>query len=130
MTMDIDLVVLRIVLLITLSATVLWLLYRRFRYNTLMKHVPVVRHAELTSIQVGYHPTRLHLSLKLPHAQELGAQVLNDRWEQLHDWPRAIHKAGLQQWELPLEGLHDGIYYLRLTSVGQSTERQFILRSA
>lgn len=126
--MGTDLGVLRIVLLITLSGMVLWLLYRRFRYNTLQKHVPVVRHAELTGLQVGYHPSRLLLSLQLPGAQALAADVLNDKWQKVHGWPIRSVEVGAQELELPLDGLGDGTYYLRLLSEGQSTERQFILR--
>ncbi|MFZ1688119.1 MAG: hypothetical protein WAU70_11890 [Flavobacteriales bacterium] len=127
--MSTDLAVLRVVLLITLSAMVLWLLYRRFRYNTLQKHVPVVRHAELTGLNVGYHPNRLLVSLQLPGEQQLAADVLNDRWERVHGWPMRLVEVGAQRLELPLDGLADGTYYLRLLSEGQSTERQFILRS-
>lgn len=128
--MDKDLSVLRIVLLVSLSAMVLFLLYRRFRFNTLQKHVPVVRHAELTELLVAYHPNRLLLSLHLPNEQHLAADVLNDRWEQVHAWPRRVVPLGVQQLDLPLEGLTDGTYYLRLLSAGQSTERKFTLRSA
>lgn len=127
--MDKDLAVLRIVLLVSLSGMVLFLLYRRFRFNTLQKHVPVVRHAELTELMVGYHPNRLLVSLLLPNEQHLAADVLNDRWERVHEWPGRVMPMGAQKLDLPLDGLADGTYYLRLISVGQSTERKFILRS-
>ncbi|MEO8066157.1 MAG: hypothetical protein ABI599_00550 [Flavobacteriales bacterium] len=127
--MDTDLRVLRVVLLVSLSGMLLFLLYRRFRFNTLQKHVPVVRHAELTELLVGYHPSRLLLTLQLPEEQHLAADVLNDRWERVHEWPGRVVPMGAQQLDLPLYGLADGTYYLRLLSVGQSTERQFILRS-
>lgn len=127
--MDMDLGALRIALLVSLTGMVLWLLYRRFRYNTLMKHVPVVRHAELTGLHVGYHPNRLLLTVQLPREQTLDADLMNDRWETVRQWPGRELQAGSQQWDLPLEGMSDGTYYLRLISAGQSTERQFTIRS-
>ena len=127
--MNADLGVLRIVLLVSLTGLVLWLLYRRFRYNTLMKHVPVVRHAELTGLQVGYHPNHLSLTVRLPRDQIMDADLLNDRWEPVRTWPGRELQAGSQRWDLPLDGMSDGTYYLRLLSAGQSTERQFIIRS-
>jgi hypothetical protein len=130
MSWNLELVVLRTVLLISLSITLIYMLYRRFRYNTLQKDVPVVQHAELTGLDVAYHPCRLHLGLRVPRAQELWADLLDDQWQRVHSWPSRVIEAGKQQWELPLDDRDAGTYYLRLWSVGQSTERKFTLRTA
>lgn len=125
-----DLSTLRWVLLVSLSITLLFVWYRRFRVNTLSKEVPVVKHAELTQLDVAYHPERLRLSMTVPRAQEMHAAVLDDGWNEVKRFPARLLEQGRPEWVLEIGGLLPGRYYVRLTSSGQSTERMFILHGA
>lgn len=125
-----DLSTLRWVLLVSLSITLLFVWYRRFRVNTLSKEVPVVKHAELTRIDVAYHPERLKLSMTVPRTQEMHAAVLDEGWNEVKQFPAHLLEQGRPEWVLEISGLRPGRYYVRLTSSGQSTERMFILRGA
>lgn len=125
-----DLSTLRWVLLVSLSITLVFVWYRRFRVNTLANEVPVVKHAELTQLDVAYHPERLKLSMTVPRDQEMHAAVLDEGWNEVKRFPARLLERGRPEWVLEVSGLAPGRYYVRLTSSGQSTERMFILRGA
>lgn len=125
-----ELSTLRWVLLVSLSITLLFVWYRRFRITTLAKEVPVVKHAELTQLDVAYHPERLKLSMTVPRTQEMHAAVLDEGWNEVKRFPAQLLEEGRPEWVLEVSGLAAGRYYIRLTSSGQSTERMFILRGA
>lgn len=125
-----DLSTLRWVLLVSLSITLLFVWYRRFRISTLAKEVPVVKHAELTQLDVAYHPERLRLSMTVPRSQEMHAAVLDEGWNEVKRFQACLLEEGRPEWVLEIDDLAPGRYFIRLTSSGQSTERMFILRGA
>lgn len=125
-----DLITLRNALLITLSITLVMVLYRRFRLAVLARHMPAPMHAELVDLLVEYHPVRLRVTVKVPSQQLLTMRVLNAEHQGLHAWSGERHGPGEVVLTRDLPPLPDGLYHLELSTATQRTERMFRLQQA
>lgn len=120
----------RIGLLISLSLLLLAVAYRRFRRYVIAKHMPVKQHAELLSLMVAYHPTRLRAEIAVPDPQELRPSMLDAGHTLLHTWNTIRLEKGEHVVEFPLGEGRSGDHYFHLASHSQSTVRKFIVREA
>ena len=74
--MPIDTEILRNALIVSLSILLLVLFFRRKRQKIMNEDLPAPSHAELISLEVAYHPARLHLVVSLPQTSSIGTAVL------------------------------------------------------
>lgn len=125
-----DLIILRNALLITLSITLVLVLYRRFRLAVLARHMPAPMHAELVDLLVEYHPTRLRVTVKVPSQQLLSMCVLDADHRAVHEWVAERQGPGVVELVRDLPVLPDGLYHLELSTATQRTERMFRLQQA
>ena len=125
-----DLETLRIVLTISLSAVLVLVLARRFRRKVVAKELPVLRHAELTEVQVAYHPSRLLVRLQVPRREHYRTALLDNNHQPLQEWEALDLATGDHAIERSLEGRSDGFYHLELRSPTQRTVRRFRLQQA
>jgi hypothetical protein len=125
-----DLIILRNALLITLSITLVLVLYRRFRLAVLARHMPAPMHAELVDLLVEYHPVRLRVTVKVPAQQMLSICVLDADHKAVHAWAAERHGPGVVELVRDLPALPDGLYHLELSTATQRTERMFRLQQA
>lgn len=122
-----DLLTLRTTLIITLSIVLLVLLWRKLRERWTAKDVPVVRHAEVTAVEVLYHPERVRLAVVVPTSQVLRIAVLDASHRPCHSWPEHVSEPGSHTMELALPVLPDGQYHVEVATSTQRTERSFRL---
>jgi hypothetical protein len=125
-----DIILLRNALLITLSITLVLVLYRRFRLAVLARHMPAPMHAELVELLVEYHPARLRVTVKVPSQQILSMRLLDADHQGVHEWPAERQWPGEVELMRDLPVLPDGLYHLELSTATQRTERMFRLQQA
>lgn len=125
-----DLLILRNALLITLSITLVLVLYRRFRLAVLARQMPAPMHAELVDLLVEYHPARLRVTVKVPTQQQLSMRLLDADHKGVHEWPAERQGPGEVVLLRDMPVLPDGIFYLELSTATQRTERMFRLQQA
>lgn len=125
-----DLVDIRTALIISLSITVVVLAWKRFRDHVRAKDLPAPLHAELITVEVAYHPSRLRIQIKLPGRQLVHTALLDGDHRTLHDWPANELLAGEHEVEHLLPELQDGGYFLEMRTDTQRTVRHFRLRQA
>jgi hypothetical protein len=125
-----DVLNLRTALLITLSILLVLVLWRRLRLNVLAKDMPAPQHAELLLLELGYHPARLIVQIKVPGQQTLGTALLDQQHNVMHTWGANTFEQGTHTLEQQLPPLNDGSYFLEMTSSTQRTVRQFRLQQA
>lgn len=125
-----DLLNVRTALIISLSALVLVILWKRLRQHILNKDMPAPLHAELLSLELAYHPARLRVDLKVPDHQVIRTRLLDTAHTPLHTWEEAHLQRGKHTLERPLPSLADGIYFLEMATATQRTVRQFRLQQA
>ena len=126
--MSFDITALRTALIITLSVLVVYLLARRFKQRVIRKDMPAIAHAELLSLEVIYHPSRLSFILDLPARQKIHTAVLDEKHQIKFTWPEGQFEKGIHALDRPLPLLADGIYYLEVSTSTQRTVRQFRLQ--
>lgn len=119
---------LRTALIITLSLLVVYLIARRIKRNALRSGVPAISHAELLSLEVAYHPSRLHVVLKIPESQSIRTILLDEQHMTRFTWPETRLDKGMHALERTLPPLADGTYYLEVATTTQRTVRQFRLQ--
>ena len=120
----------RTALLITLSVLLVVILWRRFRQRVLAKDMPAPLHAELTGIELAYHPARLIVRLKVPDEQTIRTRLLDTEHQGFHEWAQERLSRGEHELERPLPRLADGPYFLEMSTATQRTIRQFRLQQA
>lgn len=125
--MSFDIIALRTALIITLSILLVYLLARRLKQRTLRDDLPAIGHAELLSLEVVYHPSRLSLLLELPDGQLIHTTLLDERHQVKFSWPEGRLEKGVHAIERPLPPLANGTYYLEVSTGTQRTVRQFRL---
>lgn len=118
----------RLTLLVSLALLVVALLLRRFKRNVLAKDLPAPQHAELTDLQVAYHPARLRVEVTMPSRQELHPGLVDRDHRTLHDWSKLTLGAGTHVIELDLPSLADGEHFFQLATSTQRTVRVFRLQ--
>lgn len=121
---------LRLILLVSLSLLLVLVLWRRFKWRTIMKELPVRAHAELIGLHVLYHPERLRAELQLPAEEELFATLLDPDHKPLHRWPTMRMPAGKHVVELPLSAAPSGSYFVEFATDTQRTVRKFNVQRA
>jgi hypothetical protein len=126
--MSYDIVTLRTALIITLSILVVVMIARRVRRRVFEASIPAISHAELLSLDVLYHPSRLQLVLKLPESQLIRTALLDQEHKEFHEWPEGRMEQGVHRFERVLPPLADGQYYLVVATRTQRTVRQFRLQ--
>jgi hypothetical protein len=126
----VDMYAFRIALLVTLLVLLAVILFRRYRAWVLRQEQPAIRHAELTRLEVSYHPTRLHIRLAVPARQEVHIGLLAADHAPLRQWPAMEVNTGAHDVEQLLENLPDGIYHVEVSTTTQRTVRQFRLQQA
>lgn len=119
---------LRITLLISLSLLLVAVLYRRFRRQVLARELPAPLHAELTGLQVEYHPARLRVEVSMPARQELHPRLVTREHKPLHAWSTLTLAAGEHAFELALPPMEAGEHYFELATSTQRTVRVFRLQ--
>ncbi len=120
--------ILRTTLIITLAFLLLVLIVSRVRRRVVSASVPAPMHAELISLEVAYHPSRLHIQVHLPIGQSLRTALLDQHHQVRYSWPEDRLEKGDHAMERALPPLADGIYYLELATPTQRTIRQFRLQ--
>jgi hypothetical protein len=126
--MNFDPIVLRTSLIITLSILLLAIIAGRLRRRIYVASVPAPLHAKLISLEVAYHPSRLHLVVDLPARQLLRTSLLDQQHNVRYAWPEGQLEKGLHAFDRDLPPLADGIYFLELATPTQRTVRQFRLQ--
>jgi hypothetical protein len=121
---------LRTSLLLSLSLLVLFLLARRFKQMVMAKDLPAPLHAELLALQVLYHPVRLRMEVRLPHAETITPAQLNEAHARVHAWDAVPLEAGDHVLELPVDHATDGIHFFEMSTSSQRTVRKFELKQA
>lgn len=121
---------LRLILLVSLSLLLVLVLWRRFKWRTIMKELPVRSHAELLALHVLYHPERLRAELHLPAEEELFATLLDPDHKPLHRWPAKRMPAGKHVVEWPLDTATGGSYFVEISTDTQRTVRKFDVQRA
>ena len=124
--MDVDLF--RTALIITLVILLVYVIFRKVGVRSKTATVPAVLHAELISLEVQYHPTRLSVVVKMPSAQQLRTTLLDQAHRPAHQWEESRMEQGLHTLERSLPPLADGTYYLEIATPTQRTVRQFRLQ--
>ena len=125
-----DLLNLRTALIVSLSAMVLLILWRRLRQYVLTKDMPAPLHAELLGLELAYHPARLHVVLKVPGDQLIRTRLLDHAHTTLLAWDDEPLQRGDHALERVLPPLNDGVYFLEMATDTQRTLRQFRLQLA
>ncbi len=125
--MDLNVTDLRTALIITLSVFVVYLLARRLKDRVRQNDLPAILHAELISLEVSYHPSRLNFVLELPDRQVIHLSLLDEMHQKKYSWPEGQFEKGVHALERPLPPLVNGIYYLEVSTATQRTVRQFRL---
>lgn len=123
-----DLLNVRTALIISLSAMVLLILWRRLRQYILSKDMPAPLHAELLGLQLAYHPARLRVELKVPGDQRIRTRLLDQAHAPVHGWEDVFLPCGEHVVERTLPTLTDGVYFLEMATETQRTLRQFRLQ--
>jgi hypothetical protein len=126
--MPIDTEILRNVLIVTLSFLVLVMYFKRKRRQIMQEDLPAPSHAELISLEVAYHPARLHMVVSLPHGSSIGTALLDEQHQLKYAWPEERFEKGLNALERTLPPVADGIYYVEVSTAAQRTVRQFRLQ--
>lgn len=126
--MDADLVTLRTTLLITLSILAAVMLFRRFRRAILLKDVPAINHAELLSLDVQYHPSRLRFLIQMPQGELLKMALLDNGHVPFHTYNDEHLAHGTHELHRELPALSDGFYFFEIRSATQRTVRGFRLQ--
>lgn len=119
---------LRLALLISLILLLVAILWRRFKRKVIAEDLPAPQHAELTDLQVAYHPPRLRVEVTMPSRQELQPSLVDRDHDALHHWSKLTLANGSHVFELDLPGLPDGEHYFQLASSTQRTVRVFRLQ--
>jgi len=123
-----DLENIRTALIITLSILVLVLAFRRLKRHVLAKDMPAPLHAEVVTLTVAYHPSRLFVELAVPEPQVIHFALLDTQHNRLHVWNDQPVLNGRLSLELALPYNPDGSYYLEMSTSTQRTVRQFRLQ--
>ena len=89
-----DLLNVRTALIVTLSALVLLILWRRLRQHILAKDMPAPAYAELITLELAYHPARLRVEVKVPGPQLIRTRLLDQRHAAFHSWEEVSLAAG------------------------------------
>jgi hypothetical protein len=127
--MDQDLIEnLRLTLLISLVLLLVAVLWRRFKRKVIAEDLPAPQHAELTDLQVAYHPARLRVEVSMPSRQELHPGLVDRDHNPLHGWSKVILAPGTHVIELELPVLADGEHFFQLATSTQRTVRVFRLQ--
>ncbi len=125
---DLDLVTLRTALLITLTILLLVVGFRRFRRSILLKDVPAINHAELLSLDVQYHPSRLRFLIQMPQSELLQMTLLDIGHVPFHTYQDEHLPNGTHELHRELPELSDGFYFFEIRSATQRTVRGFRLQ--
>lgn len=125
-----DLLNVRTALIVTLSALVLLILWRRLRQHILSKDMPAPSYAELVSLELAYHPARLRVEVKVPGPQLIHTRLLDQQHAAFHSWEGVDLTPGEHILERTLPALPDGVYFLEMATATQRTVRQFRLQQA
>ncbi|MBX2971660.1 MAG: hypothetical protein KF797_01020 [Flavobacteriales bacterium] len=125
-----DLLNIRTALIVTLSALLLLILWRRLRQYILTKDMPAPLHAELLGLELAYHPARLRVVVKVPGEQVIHTRLLDQAHAPFHTWDEERLQRGEHILERALPPLADGTYFLEMATTTQRTVRQFRLQQA
>ena len=126
--MNFDPIMLRTSLIITLSIMLVAIIVKRVKRKVYEASVPAPMHAELVSLEVEYHPSRLHVVISLPRKQLLRTTLLDHQHNVKYAWPEGELDSGMHAFERSLPPLADGVYYLEVSTPTQRTVRQFRLQ--
>jgi len=118
----------RLTLLISLLLLLVAVLWRRFKRKVIAEDLPAPQHAELTDLQVAYHPARLRVEVTMPSRQELLPGLVDREHRSLHDWSKLTLSEGTHVIELALPELSDGEHFFQLATSTQRTVRVFRLQ--
>jgi hypothetical protein len=119
----------RITLLISLSLLLVGVLYKRFKRKVMARDLPAPLHAELTGLQVEYHPARLRVEVSMPGRQELLPRLVTRDHKPVHAWSSLTLGAGDHAFELALPALEPGDHFFELATATQRTVRLFRLQA-
>lgn len=125
-----DLLNIRTALIVSLSAMVLLILWRRLRQYILTKDMPAPLYAELLGLELAYHPALLRVEVKVPGEQVIHTRLLDQAHTPFHAWDDERLQRGTHTMERLLPPLADGVYYIEMSTATQRTVRQFRLQQA
>lgn len=123
-----DLETIRTALIITLSILAVVVGLRKFKRSVLAKDMPAPLHAELTALELSYHPARVRVELKVPASQQIQFNLLDAEHGVIHPWNDVHLSGGQHSVELLLPERPDGAYFLEMRTDTQRTVRQFRLQ--
>lgn len=126
--MPIETDIIRDALIGSLAILLLLMVFRRKRQKIMQEDLPAPSHAELISLEVAYHPARLHVVMSLPESSSIGTAILDQQHHLKYSWPEDRFEKGLNALERTLPPLTDGVYYLEVSTSTQRTVRQFRLQ--
>lgn len=116
--------------IITLLVLLVVILWKRLRRWMLLRDVPVPQHAEVRDVTMEYHPARLRMEVRVPQAQTLHLQLLDEVHAPLAQWPDMKVEPGRHVLTCSMEGRADGTYHVEVRTTTQRTVRRFRLQQA
>ncbi len=126
--MSYDIITLRTALIITLVLVLIGMIVQRIRRRVYEASIPAISHVELLSLEVVYHPSRLHVVVKVPNGQTIRTSLLDERYQESFSWPERQLDKGIHTLERTLPAVDNGTYYLEVSTATQRTVRQFRLQ--